>query len=188
MKKIATLQVQRTTAGSRLVCWDAEKATRSEYVKHYLSLSGFLEGDVDHAVAAGCIRPYVEQRLRHLYPGPPAETRDTLGDMIRRIRESKAGDRLHDLQTKLPELEVINGASLPAAHATDDVAGMPPLTADEVRILPGRRSTYCPSRIGAAHFGTGGQNSTTKESSTAARARSCRSLQRTWLAFSGCGN
>lgn len=144
MKKIAPLQVQRTTAGSRLVPWDAEKATRSDYVDHYLSLSGFLDGDVDHDVAARCIRPYVEQRLRHLYPGPPLETRDSLGDMIRKIRESNAGDRLHELQPKLQELDALNTASLPAAHATDDVPGMPSLSPDEVRIYAAKALDLLP--------------------------------------------
>ncbi len=135
MKKIVPLQVERTATDSRLVPWDAERATRSEYVEDYLTLAGFLDGNVDHGIAAGCIRPYVEQRLRHLYPGPPFETRDSLGDMIRKIREAQAGDRLFELQAKLPELEAIGDAGLPAAHATDDVPAMPPLSREEVRVF-----------------------------------------------------
>jgi len=135
MKKIVPLQVERTATSSRLVPWDAERATRSEYVEDYLTLVGFLDDTVDHRTAAACIRPYVEQRLRHLYPGPPFETRDTLGTMIRRIREAQAGDRLFELQAKLPELEAIGEAGLPAAHATDDVPAMAPLSREEVRVF-----------------------------------------------------
>ncbi|MBE0418103.1 MAG: AAA family ATPase [Coriobacteriia bacterium] len=135
MKNIMPLQVERAGAGSRIVPWNAEKATRSEYVEDYLTLNGFLEGSIDHTEAAPSIRPYVEQRLRHLFPGPPFETRDTLGVMIRKIREASPGERLHDLQGKLPELDAIADAGLPAGHATDDVAGMPPLSREELRIF-----------------------------------------------------
>jgi wobble nucleotide-excising tRNase len=110
MKKIVPLQVERTGAGSRLVPWDAERATRSEYVEDYLMLVGFLDGDVDHSTAAACVRPYVEQRLRHLFPGPPLESRDTLGIMMGKIRAAQPGDRIHPLQDKLAELEAIGDA------------------------------------------------------------------------------
>lgn len=135
MKKIVPLQVERTATGSRLVPWDVERATRSEYVEDYLTLVAFLDGDVDHTVAAACVRPYVEQRMRHIFPGAPLESRDTLGQMIGKIRASQPGDALYILQGKLLELDAICDAGLPAAHATDDVAGMPPLTREEVRVF-----------------------------------------------------
>ena len=135
MKKIVPLQIERTAAGSRLVPWDAERAMRSEYVEDYLTMVAFLEGAVGHEVAAACIRPYVEQRLRHLFPGPPLEIRDTLGQMITKIRNSGSGDRLYVLKPKLAELEAIEDGGLPAAHATDDVPAMPPLGREEVRVF-----------------------------------------------------
>jgi wobble nucleotide-excising tRNase len=134
MKKIVPLQVKRSGNGSSLLVWDAEGATRSEYVNDYLTLVDYLAGNGDEKRAAGCIRPYVEQRLRHIYPGLPFTTRDPLGEMIKKIRGSGPGDRLEQLKSKLPDLEAINDASLPAHHATDDVPGMPPLTPSEVRV------------------------------------------------------
>jgi wobble nucleotide-excising tRNase len=135
LKNIAPLQVERTRTGSRLKPWDVEHVTQSDYVDHYLSLVNYLDNGGDHKAPAGCIRPYVEQRLRYLYPGPPFETRDTLGQMIGKIRVSAPGSRLDALKVKLPELVAINDAALPSHHATDDVPGMPPLTPDGVRLF-----------------------------------------------------
>jgi hypothetical protein len=108
---------------------------QTAYVKHYLTLGDYVENGGDHEKAAGCIRPYVEQRLRHLFPGPPFETRESLGEMIAKIRASAAGTRLFPLQNKLAELTSINDASLPGHHATDDVPGLTPLTPDGVRLF-----------------------------------------------------
>jgi len=135
MKDIVPLQVERTNGGSRLLPWDVDRATQSEYVEHYLTLHNFLENGGDHRPSAAYIRPYVEQRLRHLFPGPPFLTRDSLGEMIAKIRISNAGSRLYALRGKLSELESINDASLPSHHATDDVPGMDPLTPVAVRLF-----------------------------------------------------
>jgi wobble nucleotide-excising tRNase len=135
LKNIVALQVERTRAGSCLKPWDVEHATQSEYVDHYLCLVNYLDNGGDHKAAAGCIRPYVEQRLRYLYPGPPFETRDTLGQMIAKIRESTPGSRLGALAVNLPEIVAINDAALPSHHASDDVPGMPPLTPEGVRLF-----------------------------------------------------
>lgn len=135
LKNIASLQVERTRTGSRLKPWDVELATQSEYVADYLALAHYLDNGGDHKIPAGCIRPYVEQRLRYLFPGPPFDTRDTLGQMIGKIRDCAPGTRLHSLKTKLLDLVAINEAALPSHHATDDVPGMPPLTPDGVRLF-----------------------------------------------------
>jgi wobble nucleotide-excising tRNase len=135
LKNIVSLQVERTKKGSQLLPWDVDLATQSKYVAHYLTLNDFLENGGDHRPAAACIRPYVEQRLRHLFPGPPFQTRDTLGDMIGKIRKSDTGSRLDALRKKVQELESINEASLPSHHATDDVPGMTPLTPEGVRLF-----------------------------------------------------
>lgn len=135
LKDIVSLQVERTSKGSSLKPWDVERATQSEYVEHYLTLVEYLANGGDHKKPAGCIRPYLEQRLRHLFPGPPILTRDTLGQMIAKIRESAPGSRLHTLLPKLPELEAINDAALPSHHATDDVPGMQPLSPEGVRLF-----------------------------------------------------
>ena len=134
-KKIVSLQVERTKKGSQLRPWDVDRATQSNYVKQYLALNDYLERGGDHAPAATCIRPYLEHRLRHLFPGPPFTTRDTLGEMIAKIRSSISGSRLYALKTKLTDLESINDASLPSHHATDDVPGMPPPTPEGVRLF-----------------------------------------------------
>lgn len=135
LKPIVPLQVERTTNGSCLTCWDIEHATQSEYVRDYLALVDYLEKGGDHTKAARSIRPYVEQRLRYMFPGPPFTTRDALGDMIKKIRESASSLRIHTLKEKLPDLEALNDASLPSHHATDDVPGMDPLSPDAVRIF-----------------------------------------------------
>jgi wobble nucleotide-excising tRNase len=132
---IVPLQVEKTNRGSQLVPWDVDRATQSEYVEQYLTLHDFLENGGDHRPSAACIRPYVEQRLRHLFPGPPFQTRDTLGQMIAKIRGSDPGSRLDALRANVPDLESINEASLPSHHATDDVPGMTPLTAEGVRLF-----------------------------------------------------
>jgi len=135
LKNPVALQVERTNKGSQLLPWDVERATQTEYVEHYLTLHDFLEHGGDHKPAAACIRPYLEQRLRHLFPGPPFQTRDALGPMIAKIRDSAQGSRLHALRAKVPDLESINDASLSSHHATDDVPGMTPLTPQEVRLF-----------------------------------------------------
>lgn len=135
LKDIVSLQVERTGKGSCLKPWDVERATQSEYVEHYLALVEYLGNGGDHKKPARCIRPYLEQRLRHLFPGPPILTRDTLGQMIARIRVSALGSRLHALLPKLTELESINDAALPSHHATDDVPGMQPLSPEGVRLF-----------------------------------------------------
>jgi len=135
MKPLASLQVEKTNQGSRLISWDVERATQSQYVEDYLILSDFLERGGDHMKAAGRIRPYLEQRLRYLFPGPPFSTGDPLGIMLGKIRRSAQGSRIYVLQDKLTELEEINNASLPDHHASDDVPHMVPLTSDGVRIF-----------------------------------------------------
>jgi len=135
LKGMVPLQVERTLAGSRLKPWDFELATQSEYVTAYLSLVNYLKNPDDHKATAGYIRPYVEQRLRYLYPGPPFENHDSLGKMIGKIRDSAAGSRIYKLKSKLPDLEAINTAGLPSHHATGDVLAMPPLIPEAVRIF-----------------------------------------------------
>ena len=129
------LQVQRTRSGSSLKQWDIESAMQTEYVENYLTLVDYLENGGDHRKAAACIRPYVEQRLRYLVPGPPLHSRDSLGVMIGRIRESPPGSRLANFKNVLPHLEAINVAALPSHHASDDAPSMQPLSPDEVRIF-----------------------------------------------------
>lgn len=128
------LQVQRADKSSQLRPWDVEQATQTEYVRDYLCLSDYLENGGDHRPAARSIRPYVEQRLRHQYPGPPFKTRDGLGQMIGTIRQSEPGSRVHGLTDKLPDLDAINDATLPSHHASDDVPGWKALSAEEVRL------------------------------------------------------
>jgi wobble nucleotide-excising tRNase len=135
LKDFVALEVERTRVGSCLQPWDVEGAIQSEYVKHYLMLHEYLEHGGDHEQPAGFIRPYLEQRLRYLFPGPPFNTRDTLGKMICKIRDSTPGSRLYILQEKLPVLESLNDASLPSHHATDDVPGLEPLTPEGVRLF-----------------------------------------------------
>lgn len=130
-----TLQVERTGGGSRLGNWDIERAMQSKYVRDYLTLVDFLENGGDHTKVGGCIRTYLEQRLRYLHPGPPFLTRDSLGEMIGRIRRSKPDERLHALKNKLADLESINDATLSSHHAIDDVPGLPPLTPQGVRLF-----------------------------------------------------
>jgi len=135
LKDIVSLQVGRSRNGSQLRPWDVERSMQSEYVEHYLTLVDYLENDGDHKPAARCIRLYVEQRLRYLYPGPPFRTRDSLGQMIARIRQSAEGSRLHALHRKITELEAINQAALPSHHPSEDDPGLSPLTPDGVRLF-----------------------------------------------------
>lgn len=135
LKGVVPLQVERTRSGSRLRQWDAESATQTEYVENYLTLVAYLEHDGDHKRAATCIRPYVEQRLRYMAPGPPFQSRDSLGVMIGKIRDSKSGSRLDRFRKLLPELIAINDASLPSHHASDDALSMQPLSPSAVSLF-----------------------------------------------------
>ncbi len=72
---------------------------------------------------------------RHLFPGPPFQTRDALAQMIVKIRDSDPGSRLYALRAKVQDLVSINDASLPSHHATDDVPGMLPLTPEGARLF-----------------------------------------------------
>ena len=134
-EKITSLQIERTKSGSQLRPWDVEKATQSEYVKQYLALNDYLDHGGDHVVAGVCIRPYLEHRLRHLFPGPPFTTRDSLGHMINKIRTSTPESLISKLKPKIPDLESINQASLSSYHATDDVPEMSPPTPEGVRLF-----------------------------------------------------
>ena len=135
MKPLTSLQVEKTDQGSRLISWDVERATQSQYVEDYLILSDFLERGGDHTKAAGRIRPYLEQRLRYLFPGSPFSARDSLGKMLEKIQKSAQGSRIYVLKEKLIEFEEINNASLPDHHASDDASHMVPLTPEGVRIF-----------------------------------------------------
>lgn len=134
-KKIVSLQVERTRTGSHLRPWDVERATQSEYVRQYLAIDGYLEHGGDHMQVAPLIRPYLEHRIRHLFPGTLFETRDSLGDIIAKIRKSTSGSRLEVLKTRIPDLESINESSLPSHHASDNVPGMTPPTPEAVRLF-----------------------------------------------------
>ena len=135
LKNVVPLQVERTRSGSFLRQWDVERATQTDYVEHYLALVEYVEHGGDHRKAAACIRPYVEQRLRHIAPGPPFYSRDSLGVMIGKIRDSKHGSRLERFREMLPDLEAINEAALPAHHASDDAPGMQPISPEFVRVF-----------------------------------------------------
>jgi len=137
MENLTTLEIEEVAAGSRLLPWDAERATRSQYVNDYLTLTGFMDGDVDEERAAPAVRRYVEQRIRHIFPGPPLSARDSLGQMIQKIQNAKAGDRIEALKPLLPELQHINETAVAAHHADDD-PGMPQLTKTELRDLVAR--------------------------------------------------
>jgi wobble nucleotide-excising tRNase len=133
--KVVPLKIERTDLGSKLTQWDIEAETRTEYVRYYLTIQSFLSEGGDHRPAAACIRLYLEQRLRHMYPGPPFRTRDTLTEMINKIRESESTCRLSGLKDKVSEFELLNKVSLADHHATDDVPGLDPLTPEGVRVF-----------------------------------------------------
>lgn len=135
LRGMVCLQMERTRKGTWLRTWDVERATRTEYVEAYLTLVEYLESGGDHSVAAGRIRPYLEQRIRHMYPGPPFSTRHSLGDILNIVRTSSPGSRVYPLRVKLPGLEEINQAALPSHHATDDAPGLRPLSPEEVRLF-----------------------------------------------------
>lgn len=141
-RKIISLQVERTRTGSHLRPWDVERATQSEYVRQYLTLDDYLEYGGDHMQAAPCIRPYLEHRLRHLFPGTLFTTRDTLGDMVKKIRNSVSGSRLYALKARVSDLESINDSSLPSHHASDNVPGMTPPTPETVRLFAEKALTF----------------------------------------------
>ena len=129
-RSFSAVEVIETTAGgATLRPWDVETATRGQYVTDYLLLIDLLEDRVEHTAALRSIRPYLEQRLRYVFPGTTLSTRDNLGDMVGKIKNASKHSPLKSLEPKIVELEELNNASLPSHHGSDDVAALP---------LPGR--------------------------------------------------
>jgi len=131
-KQVRTLELVETKSGAAIRPWDVEVATRGQYFSDYMALEDFLDDKTDHSDAARSIRPYLEQRIRFLFPGTSITSRDNLGDMIGKVKNAGRGSRLKALEPRLRDLEELNDASLPSHHASDDVLDMP---------LPGRKET-----------------------------------------------
>ncbi len=91
--------------------WDIEEHCSSQAHRDYFVLNRFLtEGSPtgsDVIAVASRVRPYVEDYVRHKYPG---EFRGlmTLGDCIQKIREAPGSDGVGAFKPKLQELEDIN--------------------------------------------------------------------------------
>lgn len=131
-KTVRTLELVETKTGAVLRPWDVEVATRGQYFSDYAALEDFLDDKIDHTVAVRSIRPYLEQRIRFLFPGTSITSRDNLGDMIGKVRNAGKKSPLKALEPRLRDLEELNDASLPSHHASDDAPDMP---------LPGRKET-----------------------------------------------
>lgn len=137
-KTFAALEMVEQKGGALLRRWDVESATRGQYFNDYAALEDLVDDKIDVAVGARSIRPYLEQRLRYRYPGTTLTSRDNLGDMIGKIRNSSRDSRLKELEPRLRDLEELNDASLPSHHASDDAPDMP---------LPGRSETLRYARL-----------------------------------------
>jgi len=68
-----------------------------------------------------------------LYPGTTLTSRDSLGGLIGKIKNASRDSRLKELEPTLRDLEELDDASLPSAHASDDVPDMPLPGRNEIR-------------------------------------------------------
>ena len=129
-----TLRIRRKDQGSELVEWDIERETQGEYFEHYFALEGYLEhgpkGNLREV--ARCIRPLIETNLRLRFPGqfPQGET---LGYMIRRIRDSDEGSPLLSLKPFVDELSQINDYSKHYHHGENPMADTHPVGDPELK-------------------------------------------------------
>jgi wobble nucleotide-excising tRNase len=120
-----TLHIVRRSSSHELEPWDIEDHCRSQAHRDYFMLKSFLlEGvpkGMDLASVARRIRPYVEDYLRHKYPG--AFTGNVmLGHCIQTIRAAAASDVLAHLRPKVSDLEDINDFGKRFMHADESRA------------------------------------------------------------------
>lgn len=132
-RSAASLEVIETSAGATLKPWNIEVATRGQYLTDYMTLVDLLEDRVEHTTAIRSIRPYLEQRLRYVFPSATFTLRDNLGDMVGKIKNAGKHSPLKVLESKIGELEELNNASLPSHHGSDEAAGLPLPTRNETR-------------------------------------------------------
>ncbi|MEW5704418.1 MAG: AAA family ATPase [Pseudomonadota bacterium] len=112
-----TLQLSRAADNTTTIEeWDVEKETQDGYFKDHAALSSYLlNGAKDLIDMARKIRPVLEGYLRYRFPNQFPDN-EWLGDMIKRIRDSKGA---HPMSAALEELEGINDYSKKYHHDTN---------------------------------------------------------------------
>jgi hypothetical protein len=109
--------------------WNIEEHCSSQAHRDYFLLKTFLTEGVpqgsDLTGVASRVRPYVEDYVRHKYPG---EFRGlmTLGDCIKKIRDAPGSDGAGAFKPKLHELEDINEFGRRFMHGGSAIPSAPP--------------------------------------------------------------
>jgi len=129
---IKTLQICRTGDNANIGEWDIKAETESTYIKNYSALLDFSrerKGVPLNVVRS--IRPFIEERLRVLFPGH-FQANEWLGDFIVKIRNASNTDRLSHAQADLSEIEAINDYSKKYHHDQNASAVSETLSEDEL--------------------------------------------------------
>lgn len=132
--EVFVFQIRRKGDYSIFDSCDIHSICESEYYKHYVTLTRYLEegttDDIKEVIKS--IRPYVEAILRYKFP-LELEKAKNLGDMIRRIRESEPGSPLSRVKSLLAKLEDINDFASPFMHSPELNASLRVPTDTETR-------------------------------------------------------
>ena len=127
--EIKALQIVRQGNESIITECDILKETESEYFKNYSMLCQFMDGktNCDLRATVRCIRPVLEGNFRVRFVGEFQQD-EWLGQFIKKIRDSKQGDKLYLLKSQLEEISNINDYSKKYHHDQN------PTTADTIAI------------------------------------------------------
>lgn len=121
-----TLHIARRSGSHELEVWDIEEHCKSQAHRDYFMLKSFLSAGVpkgtDLASIARRIRPYVEDYVRHKYPGDFSGGA-MLGQCIEAIRSASSTDGAGAFKPKLAELEDINDFGKRFMHSDGQPAG-----------------------------------------------------------------
>ncbi|MHB0877028.1 MAG: AAA family ATPase [Anaerolineae bacterium] len=115
--------------------WDIETETQGEYYRNYFMLVEYSDsgprGEDHMRSVARCIRPLIEGNLRLRFPGA-FRHHQWLGEFIKAVRESCAGDQLYCLLPQLQELSEINTYCSPYHHSHNPAADSEPINDTEL--------------------------------------------------------
>ncbi|WP_324718079.1 AAA family ATPase [Carboxydochorda subterranea] len=125
---VRALRLPRHGDGTTIAPWDIASESQRPPLREFFVLKDYLDGEegVDLNSVASCIRPLLENSLRFRFPDEFTMD-DTLGEMIRKIRNAREPSPLVRLQPRIGELEDIDAYACRFHHGS---AGMNVQTTD----------------------------------------------------------
>lgn len=129
-----SLQILRTSGGSKIKEWDVVFETLGEYFQDYYDLINYIGGNTvkDLRSIARSIRPILEGYYRIKCPDNFGPT-EWLGDLIKKINEASNSDPLCQLKSDLQELEEINNYSKKYHHKFNPSTDTEPVSDAELK-------------------------------------------------------